>query len=227
MKKLKFLTINLLALFTAVAQAQDIPKSSTYVELGAAIGPSTFSGVGALYHDWNLGKRHRLILGTGIRFTGFSGQDINFITAPAELTENDSSIDTLFGPTPILYSINLTINLGFRFTEKLETGFSIDAAGVSFGPNGSPTYIRNGRSQTTGASPTSPNLLLVGDNDRGSLNSIFYVKYRFGQHFGAKVGFQYLFNELTTTTKVQTIPEANDRFRYKSSSGFVGLNYTF
>ncbi len=192
-----------------------------------AVGSSNLAGVGALHHDWNLGKRRRLVVGTGLRFTGFTGKDLNFITAPANLTTEDNSIDTLFAPTPSLFSANLMINLGFRFTEKLQVGFSIDALGASFGPTGSPVYIRNGQRQTTSAKPTSPNILLVGDNDRGSLNSMFYVKYRFGAHLGTKLGFQYLFNELTTSTEVQTVPKGNDRFRHKSTSAFIGLNYTF
>lgn len=228
MKKYKAAYIlALLCVIVTIADAQEIQKSSTYLEVGAALGSSTISGIGALHHDWNLGKKNRIVVGTGVRFTGFLGKDINFITAPADLSVDDANIDTLLGPTPKIYSLNLLINLGYRVSEKLQVGFSIDALGVSFGPTGTPTYIRNDQSRTVSAKPTSPNILLVGDNDRGSLNSHFYIKYRIGQHIGIKIAYQYLFNELKTSSEVQTIPQKNDRFRYKSSSAFVGLNYTF
>ena len=223
----KIIIVGLLTVLATASQAQDIPKSSTYLEIGGAVGASNFSGVGALRHDWNLGKKRHFVLGTGVRFTGFSGKKLNFITAPANLTGDKKNLDTLFAPTPYLYSLNLLINLGWRFSEKFQVGFDIDAAGVSFGPTGSPTFIHNGQPQTTSASPSSPNLLLLDDRNRGSIGVQYHVLYRFGSHFGAKVGLQHLFSELTTDTKVQTIPEANDRFRYKSYAGFAGLNYTF
>ena len=226
-KSLKVPLSAMLTLWATCSLAQELPAQTTYAEVGAAFGPSTFNGVAALHYDWNLGRRNRLVIGTGARFTGFAGADIDFITAPANLTVEESSIDTLFGPAPRLYSLNLMVNLGYRITERLQGGFSIDALGLSFGPTGSPQYIRNGSRQTVRASPTPLNLLLVGDNDRGSLNSMFYLKYLLGKHFGIKLGYQYLFNELTTESVVQTVPERNDRFRYKSSSVFVGLNYTF
>lgn len=226
MKKISIAVLFFLVV-TPLLLAQDIPKSSTYLEVGAGIGDSNFSGVGALRYDWNLGSKNRFVLGTGVRFTGFAGKDLNFITAPTNLTGDKKNLDTLFAPTPYLYSLNLIINLGWRFSEKFQVGFDIDALGVSFGPTGSPTYIRNGRPQSATASPTSPNVLLVGDRDRGSLNYQLYVLYRFGEHFGVKVAAQQLFSELTTKAKVQTVPEPNDRFRYKSIGGFVGLNFTF
>jgi hypothetical protein len=68
---------------------------------------------------------------------------------------------------------------------------------------------------------------LVGDNDKGSLNSHLFVRYKLSDRLGVKLAYQYLFNELTTTTKVQTVPSANDRFRAKSGMIYVGVNYSF
>ncbi len=226
MKKLS-IVLSILLINLCMAQAQDIPKSSTYLEISGAVGASNFSGVGALRRDWHIGKKKHFVLGTGVRFTGFSGKKLNFITAPANLTSDKKNLDTLYTPTPYLYSLNLIINLGWRFSEKIQVGFDIDAVGISFGPTGSPTFIHNGQPQATSASPTSPNVLLLDDRNRGSISAQYHVLYRFSPHFGAKVGLQHLFSELTTATKVQTVPEANDRFRYKSYAGFIGLNYTF
>lgn len=202
-------------------------QKNTYAEVGGAIGSGAGAFGAALHKNWTLGKKDRFIIGTGVRFTGFAGSNQNFITAPAKLTVDDKNIDTLLAPKPALYSLNAIINLGYRINSKIELGFNIDVLGFSFGPEGKPSYIRNGRSTSATAKPTSTNLLLVGDNDRGSLNSHFYGKYNFNEKWGVKLAYQFLFNELTTTTKVQTLPEANDRFRLKSGMIYAGLTYNF
>lgn len=209
------------------AHAQQQAKSSVYVEAGVAANRSALSGIGAIRYDWHLGKKRRFVVGTGVRFTTFSAESIGFITAPAHLTTNRKNLDTLFVTEPRLNSLNVLINLGWRFSEKLQIGFDIDAAGISLGSTEFATYVHNDQPERVQARPSSPNLLLLDDRNRGSVSAQYHVLYRFGPHFGAKVGLQHLFSELKTDTKVQTLPEANDRFRYKSYAGFVGLNYTF
>ena len=199
----------------------------TSFELGGGISSSAGSISASGFHNWGLGAKKKFYVGTGVRFTSFFGSNVNFTTAPADLTADDKNVDTLFAPSPGVNSLNLTINLGYKISEKLDVGFNIDAIGISFGPTGMPSYIRNGKSTASSASPTSPNLLLIGDNDKGSLNSHLFVRYKLSDHLGLKLAYQYLFNELTTSTKIQTIPSANDRFRAKSGMIYVGLNYNF
>jgi hypothetical protein len=115
--------------------------------------------------------------------------------------------------------------LGYKIGDYVEVGFNIDAIGFSFGPEGSPSFITNGKSKSVKASPTSPNILLVGDNDLGSLNSHFYGRVKVTEKIGLNLAYQFLFNELTTTPKVQTLPEANDRFRVKSSQIYAGISF--
>jgi long-subunit fatty acid transport protein len=47
--------------------------------------------------------------------------------------------------------------------------------------------------------------------------------------WGVKLGFQYLFTEYTTDTKVQTTPDGqkNDRFRSKGRGISLGVTYSF
>ena len=219
-KLLLFLSLSTLA-FGAMDQV------GTSFELGGGIGSSVGSISASGFHNWGLGSKKKFYVGTGLRFTSYFGSSVNFTTAPADLTADDKNVDTLFAASPSIGSLNLTINLGYRISEKLDVGFNIDAIGISFGPTGTPNYVRNGKSTPTSASPTSPNILLVGDNDKGSLNSHLFVRYKIGEKIGLKLAYQYLFNELTTTTKVQTIPSANDRFRAKSGMIYVGVNYNF
>jgi hypothetical protein len=219
-KALLFLSLSILT-FGAIAQ------SGTSVELGGAIGSSVGSISASGFQNWGLGSKKKFYIGTGVRFTSFFGSNVNFTTAPADLTSDDKNVDTLLAPSPGVSSLNLMISLGYKVSEKLDVGFNIDAIGVSFGPTGTPNYIRNGKSTAASASPTSTNILLVGDNDKGSLNSHLFVRYKLSDHLGVKLAYQFLFNELTTTTKVQTIPSANDRFRVKSGMIYVGVNYNF
>ena len=222
MKAKHLVGLFLLLSISAVAQ-----QKSKYIQVGGAFGSSSGTINLSGQKDWYLGKKDRIILGTGIRFTSFFGNNVTFITAPAKLSIDPKSVDSLLAPKPSLSSLNLMINLGYKISSKIEVGFNIDALGISFGPEGNPTFITNKKSTVTKAKPTSPNVLLVGDNDRGSLNSQFYGRYKLNQKIGLNIAYQFLFNELTTATKVQAIPEANDRFRVKSSQIYVGVSYHF
>jgi hypothetical protein len=204
-----------------------IAQNGTSFELGGAIGSSVGSISASGFQNFGIGTKKKFYIGTGVRFTSFFGSNVNFTTAPADLTADDKNVDTLLAPSPGVNSLNLMISLGYKISEKFDVGFNIDAVGISFGPTGTPSYIINGKSVASSASPTSTNILLVGDNDKGSLNSHLFVRYKLSDHLGLKVAYQFLFNELTTTTKIQTIPSANDRFRAKSTMVYVGLNYNF
>lgn len=216
----------LFAFLTCLFLSNKANSQSKYIQIGGAAGAGSGAAVISAQKDWHLGKNERIIIGTGARFTSFFGKDVILITAPAEYTTNNATIDSLLAPKPSISSLNLLINLGYKLGEKIELGFNIDAIGFSFGPEGSPNYITNGSSRAVKASPTSPNLLLVGDNDKGSLNSHFYGRLKITEKLGLNVAYQFLFNELTTTSKVQ-VKESNDRFRVKSGQIYAGLSFHF
>jgi hypothetical protein len=194
-----------------------------FIEIGSSFGSNLISPSAGIYKDFSLGKKDRLIIGTGLRYTGFLGKEVLFTSAPADIAADVSKTDTLSAPKPSIHALNVMINLGFKITKKLQLGFNIDAAGISFGPEGEPTYIGNRSRTPVKAKPTSPNVLLVGNNDIGSLNSLFYANYSIKEKLGISAGYQFMFNELKTNTKVQTNPEPNDRFRTKTSSIYIGL----
>ncbi len=226
----KYIFLPFLALFTtAVASAQKIdnPKTQQLADLSFGFGNKQGSVVAGYFYNWNLGKSKKFFIGTGARFNTFYGTAVNFTSAPASLAGDKLKEDTLLAPKPSAYSMNILINLGYNITPKLQAGFNIDLIGASFGPEGSPVFISNGVSTATKAKPAGFNVLLVGNNDRGSLNSEFYARYKLTEKFGVKFAYQYFFNELVTTTKVQTTPEANDRFRNKSRLINIGFSYHF
>jgi hypothetical protein len=124
-------------------------------------------------------------------------------------------------------AINLGLYTDYSITENILVGFNIDVVGFSFGGE------KNGIVQTNEllnpivadtAKPTSFNLLLVGDNDIGTLNSEFWIGYRIASNVMVRGAFSYLFTEYTTNGQYQ---DDNDRFRYKAAQGAVGVSYTF
>lgn len=188
-------------------------------------------------YDWELWKKKKFAIGVGARVTTYFGANQYYTTAPAELTSGDTgpfvifkedieeNIDSLLIKSPQTNAVNLLINLRYKFNEKLMIGFNIDAIGFSFGSSKSGNYINGVQGSMENAKPTSFNILLISDNDRGSLNSELYGKYYWNEKWGVKLAAQFLFTEYTTDTEVQQFPEPNDRFRNKSLMFAVGVTH--
>lgn len=189
-------------------------------------------------HLWKIGKAQKLSLGLGGRFTSYLGSNQNYITAPAKLTSGSTgpfvifkenlveNIDSLVIKSPFVNSINLSINIQYGFSSKITVGFNIDAIGFSFGGKKQGNYINGSIGSITSGKPTGFNILLISDNDRGSLNSELFARYQLNDKWSVKGGVVFLFTEYTTDTKVQQFPEANDRFRNKSLMLGLGVSYT-
>lgn len=218
-------------------QAQDFGHSLTIAE--ATVAGSSYRGTLSLstYKNFQFGRERRIGVGLGLRYSGFLGANLYYITAPAELTsgstgplvifkENiEQNIDSLLVKSPQVNALNLAINLCYRISPSVILGFNIDAIGFSFGAKTRANYINGVEGKNTMATPTSFNILLISDNDRGSLNSELYVRYRLNEKLDMKAAGQFLFTEYTTETDVQQYPEPNDRFRNKSLLFGLGVVY--
>lgn len=222
---MKNLLLSVLVLFVSSAAT----AQSTFqwqAESSLSVNANEFSanvGLGALH---NVGKQKRLLLGYGLRLGGYAGQNITYITALAALTL-DEKIDTFTMASPALVTLNTYVSLGYQLNDKWAFMFDIDVIGISMGGTSSGQFSSGPFPAFNGvydANPTSPNILLVGDNDRGSLNSTLAARYRLNENMQLKFGFTYLFTEYTT---VQELSYANDRFRRKSGQLMLGLNYQF
>jgi hypothetical protein len=218
-----FVTIS----FVNAQSLAPLSKRQHYVDLSAGFGSSQAGIVAGYFHNWHFGKKNRLFIGTGVRFNSYFGSDINFLSAPSDLASEESKTDTLAVPKSNIFATNVLINLGYSFNSRLQAGFNIDLIGFSLGSEKTASFIANGSTTPAKAKPTGFNLLLVGNNDIGTLNSEFYLRYRISPKIGIKAAYQYFFAELKTDTKVQTIPEKNDRFRNKASLFNVGISYFF
>lgn len=239
--KISLTIISLIAIAT-LSTAQKKCNCSTNQFVDATFGIGSSQGYGALsyVHNWQFGKKKKLEAGIGARFTSYFGSNQYYATAPAKLTSgktgpgvffaNDipANIDSVLFPKAQINALNISINLGYAITKKIDVGFNIDALGFSFGGNKKGTYYANNGSGTaTTAKPTAFNLLLVSDNDKGTLNSEFFAKYKWNEKWGIKAAYGFVFTEYTTDTKVQTTPGGvkNDRFRNKVSAFALGLAY--
>ncbi|MCY7421330.1 MAG: hypothetical protein LH478_06250 [Chitinophagaceae bacterium] len=218
---------------------KQVYKQKNSFGLTVNAGPGSFATALSWTHFHAVGKTKRFSVGYGLRFTNFIGSDLDYITAPAKFTSGKSSIAALFSdnilanidtvsfPKSQTYFLNTGIYLSYLlpyWKNRLELGVNIDALGVTFGPRQNALYKNN----TAGAKPTTFNLLLISDSDRGSLNSEWYASFWVTPRVAVKAGFEFLFSEYTTDTKIQQLPnlnETNDRFRFKSSMIMLGVSF--
>jgi hypothetical protein len=222
--------------------AQENNKISQFADLSAAFGQDQGT-VGLSYvYNWKLGKKKKLELGLGGRWTTYYGTKKEFVTAgPASLTRTSSfpflvvfsgiqeeNLDTLTVQRPLIHSVNLSVNLGYNFTPRWYAGINIDLIGASLGRESSAVLTSNGSSQTEpSAKPTGFNLLLTGDHDRGSLNSELFVRYRVGKRWSAKLLYQFYFAEYTTQNLVQVAPDGTEVDRFRNKANLLGLGFVY
>jgi len=223
---MKSIIISFFLLFSINSFSQDA-GSVNYASLTGAIGNNQGSVSVDYFYLWKVGKAKKIEVGLGGRFTSYFGSSQYYSSAPASLAADESKSDSLLLQTAQVNALNLALNIGYSVSNKFGLGFNIDAIGFSFGGKQSGSYINGNQGQVTSAMPTSFNILLIGNNDQGSLNSEFYVRYFIKEKLAIKLAYQYLFTEYTTETEIQQIPEANDRFRNKSSLISLGLTKQF
>jgi hypothetical protein len=205
-------------------------KYSTYAGLGGFVGCA--NGVNALYGiDKHVLKNRKLLLGGGLRLSYISTNSVLYTTAAAKYTGDNKTIDSLWFGAGSHGTANIFVNIGYTIIPKLQVGFNIEALGASFGGKRTGSFADSGAVLTVvhPAKPTAANVLLVGDNDLGSLVSNFYVQYKVLPNFSARIGSGYQFSEYTTQANSQVISAGvyNNRFRNKAQGFTFGVQYHF
>lgn len=215
-------------------------KQNSDFGLALSYAPSQFTGALSWKQMRGITTKGKLKLGYGLRFNTYSASDRNYITAPAHLTSGEkgaqvlfienieANIDTFSVANAQHNSLNAAIYIEYDFSNKWGIGFNIDAAGIAFGKEvvGMPISSNkpmNASNEIT-AKPTTYNVLLISDNDIGMLNSELYATYNFNKKLSVNAGLTFLFTEYTTNEKL-AYNSNNDRFRYKSLMGMIGINY--
>lgn len=186
---------------------------------------------------WGFGnKNRRFKVGAGLRLTsGFGNDNLQYITAPAELTADEATIDSLLLEGTQTNALNVFLALRYDFTERWGAEFNIDLAGFSFGGEKTGTLsYSDGFALATDATPTAGNVLLVGDNDIGNLNSEFLLTYRYKSNWRFKAGAMFIFNEYSLGTVPAAYTASNgtevvevQRYRSKNMTFGLGVNYVF
>lgn len=235
---LSFITFNL--------SAQGLDKSYKTFDLAISGGGTGFSPALSFTQMFGIGKSNRFKIGYGIRVTSYFGGAANFRTAPAKFTSGTSSfaalvsddiianIDTFSVKSFQTNALNVSINIQYALSKKLEVGINIDATGKTWGSTVTGDLIskRNKRkfqdgSTTSSSNPETYNFLLVSDSDIGSLNSEVYARYWVTEKIGIRAGLSFQFVELTTEKKVEINGRLNDTWRYKTLSPMVAVSYKF
>lgn len=233
-------------LFTGMSGFAQTPTTShinSFVDLTGTVGESQGAAAASYVHNRQLGKKKKWEIGYGVRLTSYFGVKNEFTTAPARLSRSTTfpfliifadqltqNWDTLNVQRPFTNSLNLSANFGYHFSKRWSAGFNIDLIGFTFGRTTSAILTSNGVTKTeSAAKPTPFNVLLTGDNDIGSLNSEFFLKYKLNERWGVKAVYQFLFAEYKTTTIKQTAPDGTqvDRFRNKVNAFGLGIAYHF
>ncbi len=244
MNRILLLAITVLISITAISQT--VKKDSTaktsmnFADFSVGFSQNQAIIASSYTHYWGIGKKQRLQLGLGARLTNSFGTDQYFTTANAQLTSGktgpgvlfaddiQANVDSFFIGKPQINAFNISFNSEYFVSKKFSVGFNIDLIGFSFGAAKTGTYINNGRTSLVGAKPTSFNLLLISDNDKGSLNSEIFARYKLNAKWSLRGGAAFLFNEYTTNTAVQQLNGiSNDKFRTKTLNLMLGLSYQF
>jgi len=242
MNRIKQTIVSFLLAIPSIAMAQEFRylKENNYYDLSLSSNGKQHASAISWNHLHGIGRAKKFSIGYGLRFTSAFGRQADFITAPAKLTSGTTGVgvifsDNVFGNFDTITlanyntnSINATIYLNYKINTKLEFEFNIDALGLTFGTSKTADYNSSKRiispntntSQT--ANPTLFNILLVSDNDLGSLNSEILVKYWLTPKIALKLGGAFLFAEYTTNNKLYL---DNDRFRNKTFLAMIGVSY--
>ncbi len=186
---------------------------------------------------WGFGRHNRRFkVGVGLRLTSAFGNDaIQYTTAPADLAAEEATTDSLLLEGTQTNALNAFLALRYDITERWGVEFNIDLAGVSFGGEKKGTLTFNdAKTLATDGTPTSGNVLLIGNNDIGNLNSEFLLTYRYKSNWRFKAGAMFLFNEYSLGTVPAAYTASNgtqvkevQRYRSKNFTFGVGVNYVF
>ncbi len=223
------------------AQQPLLSRTNQFADIAATLGNSEGAIAGSYVHNWRIGKKRKWEAGLGIRATSYWGTKKDFFTAPARLARTTTTPfiivfagqkienwDTLTVQRPFVTSLNLAANFGYNFNSRLSAGFNIDLIGFSIGRKSSAILTSNGVTRTEAATKVAAfNVLLTGDNDYGSLNSEFFLKYKLSERWAVRAIYQFYFAEYKTTTIKQTAPDGTmvDRFRNKANTFGAGVSY--
>ncbi len=198
---MRFRLISLIIIFCVYGRAwgQDYSLSAS---LGASrlLSGSThvISFMGVRYFDVSFFR-----VGGGLRFTNWQRQSELRINSSYKLSKLSVS------------ALNLAILIEMDITSEFVMGFNIDAFGAS---SGDEVDLIGGSPVT--AKPVTTNILLGGKPDRGSLNSEYYIAYKY-LNYRLATGLSH------QVTEYRSVDDSAGKLQRFFDTAFLRLDYFF
>lgn len=229
-------------LFTLWLSFYSLSDTSIYAQqysrirssLDVALGKNTDKLIGTLHYQQYLTfpRFNMLQVGWGIRGVHTNGKNIDFTTAPANLTQKSSTIDTLQMPRAVITNFNFTVGVQFSILNRLDIGVNTDLIGLALGGKRTGTYLAsagynsidslNLHKTAQMATPTFLGLQWFANKQVGNLNNEVYARLYISQRLGIKVG--YIFNTTEYLTQ-KALLDDNRRFRSRTQMIQVGITF--
>jgi hypothetical protein len=171
----------------------DPAHGESWTEVAIAGGGPNSEAIHSASLSWSwlrpLGHAPRFKIGAGARYTYVRK------TGPITLGESRawSASDVSIG------SANIMVLVEANISKNISAGMNLDVLGLSHGRS---TTLRS-NAATDSASVRHANIFLVGKNDRGTLNSEFFLTYRFssGQQVSAGLSHQVIEYEASASSE--------------------------
>jgi len=185
------------------------PVAAQGLDLGASFGAGSATWRGSLSSQILVKRGQRLTFGAGLRLTAYGGDPAIFTNQGDISTERPDRLTI----DPSVSGANLMLSVQYRLAEALQVGANLDVLGVA-----------TGKSQKLGASEVKPaqgSIFLVNNNDRGSLNSEFYVAIPAGRALEIRAGMSHY----VLGYQVKERAGATSRYLRFETVPFVGVRW--
>lgn len=161
------------------------PEQKIWTGLSFAMGKSTQQASLGVAHHWAPFSGRSFAFVSGVRYNAFLEQR-------TEYKCNPGCSDTILALPESKTNHALNLMLGVQYNlSAFFAGFNIDVVGFNLAAK---DYALNRAGVSYAGETKSLNLLKIGFNDIGSLNSEFYVGYLISENLSARLGYSHTFS---------------------------------
>lgn len=149
------------------------------VDLDGSFGGGAKAWRASASSQWRLRVGGRLELGVGLRVTYYGGEPSSYRNQGAITTATPATVPV----DPSVWGVNLMVSGQIDVAGPVFTGANIDVIGVAGGASSAGSNLT--------LKPARGSILLYGNNDRGSLNSEFFLGARLSPRFSLRAGMSH------------------------------------
>ena len=161
------------------------PAQKIWTGLSVGMGKNTQQASLGLAHHWAPFAGRSLAFVSGVRYNAFWEQRTEYRCNP-----NCTDAILVAPEAKTNHAVNLMLGVQYNLSAFF-AGFNIDVVGFNLGKN---EYALNQAGVTYAGESKTFNLLKIGFNDIGSLNSEFYVGYLLSENLSARLGYSHTFS---------------------------------